>query len=236
MNQSLDVSTIVFAALAIFVVWKLRSVLGTRTGEERPPFNPFVRRDARRAERPTQPDAGNVITLPGAAAPAAPSRDPDRWKGFAEARPELVEVLDRIAAADPSFSGPMFIDGAKGAYEMILQAFAKGERKALSDLLARDVYEGFEAAIASREARKETLDHRMVSLDAAVIEDARLDGDTAQVTVRFESNQINAVRTADNKLADSSSDAVSPVIDHWTFTRTVSARDPNWTLSATSDA
>lgn len=236
MNQSLDVSTIVFAALAIFIVWKLRSVLGTRTGEERPPFNPFVRRDARGNGQANATDTGNVVPLPGATVTSPAGGDAERWKGIAEPGSPLARSLDAIAAADRSFDVKQFVAGARGAYEMILDAFAKGDRTTLSGLLARDVLDGFGSAIADREARKETLDHRMVSLDAAVIEDAQLSGGTAQITVRFESNQFNALRTADRSVATGSSESVTPVVDHWSFSRQVAAQDPNWTLTATSDA
>ena len=109
MNDSFDVSTIIFAALAVFVVWKLRSVLGTRTGEERPPFNPFVRRTGKGPDVPSP--EGKVIPLTVGAA-SRPAADPDRWKGIAEPQSPLAADLDRIAAADPSFSGRGFLDGA----------------------------------------------------------------------------------------------------------------------------
>ncbi|MCW6510190.1 Tim44/TimA family putative adaptor protein [Lichenifustis flavocetrariae] len=236
MNQSFDVSTIVFAALAIFIVWKLRSVLGTRTGEERPPFNPFLRRGAPKQDEGAARETGTVIPMPGASAPTnlRPTNDPDRWKGVAEPGASLAASLDAIAAADPNFSGRGFIDGARMAYEMILDAFAKGDRAALSGLLAKDVYDGFVAAIADREARSETMEHTMVAVDQAIIVDAQLRSTVAHVGVRFESHQVNAIRTAGKALAEGSSEAVGQVVDHWTFTRTVTARDPNWTLASTS--
>jgi predicted lipid-binding transport protein (Tim44 family) len=232
MNDTFDVSTIVFAALAVFVVWKLRSVLGTRTGEERPPFNPFVRRAG--SKDAASPD-GNVVPLPGAAPAARPAADPDRWKGIAEPHSALAADLDRIVAADPSFSARSFLEGARAAYEMILAAFAKGDRATLSGLLAKDVYDGFAAAISEREARGETMTHTFVSLDSARITHAQLAGASAQVVVRFESHQVNAVRAASAPApTHEGRESVDQVTDEWTFAREVSARDPNWTLAATT--
>jgi predicted lipid-binding transport protein (Tim44 family) len=234
MNDSFDVSTIVFAALAVFVVWKLRSVLGTRTGEERPPFNPFVRRAGSKAGDATAPE-GKVIPLPTSPSAARPAAsDPDRWKGIADPQSRLAADLDRIQAADPSFSAEAFLSGARAAYEMILAAFAKGDRAALAGLLAADVLDGFKAAIAEREARGETVDHTFVSLDTARITHAQLAGTSAQIGVRFESHQINAARASGGALAEGGRETVDPVVDDWTFGRTLSSRDPNWTLVATT--
>ena len=237
MNHSFDVSTIVFAALAIFIVWKLRSVLGTRTGEERPPFNPFAKRgqaDPKGAAQTTQP-MGQVIQLPGATpAPRPAAADPARWKGVAEENSPAIAGLDAIVAADPSFTGRNFLDGARAAYEMIVAAFAKGDRTALSGLLAPEVLDGFAAAIADRESRGETVQHTFVAMDKAQVEEASLRGKTATVTVRFDSQQINAVHARGAEVAADGSDAVGHVVDHWTFARDVSARDPNWKLVATN--
>ena len=232
MNDSFDVSTIIFAALAVFVVWKLRSVLGTRTGEERPPFNPFARRDNGPAAPGQAQPEGKVIALPSGGRPATrPVADPDRWNGIAEAGSPLAADLDRIAAADPSFAARGFLDGAKAAYEMILAAFAKGDTATLSGLLAKDVLEGFASAIADRQTRGETAEHAMVALDSAKITHAQLTGGAAQITVLFDSQQVNTVRNREG--AVQGAESVGPVVDEWTFARATTARDPNWTLIAT---
>ncbi|MDX7951440.1 Tim44/TimA family putative adaptor protein [Lichenihabitans sp. Uapishka_5] len=234
MNDSLDVSTIVFAALAIFVVWKLRSVLGTRTGEERPPSNPFARR-ARTDAEPPKPGSGKVIALPTAGRPAV--RQPEvaePWKNIAAPGSTLAGELDRVAAAMPSFSGPEFLNGARAAYEMILAAFAKGDRSALAGLLAKDVLDGFSAAIADREARGDTMTHAMVAIDKANILHAQLQGGSAQIAVRFDSHQVNTLRDRQGVVQGTGTEAVGPVVDEWTFARSLTSRDPNWTLVSTS--
>src|SRR4051794_40748910 len=126
-----DVTTIIFAILAIFVVWKLRSVLGTRTGNERPPRDPF-NRAARGELKPEPAPYREPVRLPGAAVeppPAEPAEPrPERWAGFVEPGSNAAAGLDAIAAAQPSFDAKEFLDGAKGAYEMIVTAFAAGDR------------------------------------------------------------------------------------------------------------
>jgi predicted lipid-binding transport protein (Tim44 family) len=168
MQDSFDVTTIIFLALAAFVVWRLRSVLGQKTGREQPPVvrrepPPPARQEAGAAE------AGNVVRLPGAAASRANGSGvevaPDRWKGVAEPGSAVAAGLDEIAKVEPGFDARGFIEGAKMAYEMIVSAFAQGDRKTLKTLLSRDVYDGFDRAIGEREKRGEKAETTFVSID-----------------------------------------------------------------------
>ena len=135
-------TTIIFALLAAFVVWKLRSVLGTRNGTEKPPINPFTSRAPRslgpRPGDPSREPSSRVIPLPGAAEPPVAFRaNPnERWKPYAEPGSNAWSGLDSIAAADPAFNVASFINGAKAAYEMIIAAFASGDRTVLRNLLS----------------------------------------------------------------------------------------------------
>ena len=176
MMPGLDVTTIVFAIIAIFVVWKLRSVLGTRSGAERPPFDPA--RGANLGQNGAPQPMGQVLRMP--TAPPAPSRPaaeaPDRWKGYAEPGSKAAAGLDAIAAADPSFAPDSFLSGAKSAYEMIVTAFANGDQATLGNLLAPDVMDNFAKAIDERRARGEKMETDLVSIDSATIDDARLNG------------------------------------------------------------
>lgn len=235
----LDPMTIVFALVAIVVIWKLRSVLGERTGLEKPPpREPFFgRRSGSEAGAPSgraqgTPGAPNIIRLPGASA-GAPPADPNRWRDFAEPGSPVAAGLDAIAAADPSFSAGPFLEGAKTAYEAIVTAFAAGERRTLQNLLARDVYDGFNAALVDREKRGEHLTTTFVSMDDARFEGATLEGRTARTAVRFLSRQISATHGAKGDLTDGSPDRVVEMNDVWTFARDVTSRDPNWKLVAT---
>jgi predicted lipid-binding transport protein (Tim44 family) len=237
MQDSLDVTTIIFLALAVFVIWRLRSVLGQKTGHEKPPLDPFSRREAAPPPGPGPRPAGdNVVRLPGASnGPAATTVElaPDRWNGVAEPGSPVAAGLDEIARIEPAFDARGFVEGAKMAYEMIVTAFAQGDRKILKNLLSRDVYEGFERAIVERERQGQKAETTFVSIDRADIAGVEVRNRVAQVTVRFLSKLITVTRDAQGTVVDGSPDAVVDVTDVWTFARTLGTRDPNWQLVAT---
>jgi predicted lipid-binding transport protein (Tim44 family) len=236
MQDSFDITTLIFIVLAIFVIWRLRSVLGQKTGNEQPPFDPLSRSDAplRPGNAAPEPDH-NVVRLPGTngTRPAAEVQTAERWKGFAEPGTPMAQALDGIVRAEPQFDPAGFLEGAKAAYEMIVTAFAVGDRKTLKDLLSRDVYEGFERAIAERERRGEHVETTFVSIDKAEMAGAEMVGKTAQIGVRFISQLITVTRDASGAVVDGSPDTVAEVTDMWTFARTLGSRDPNWQLVAT---
>jgi predicted lipid-binding transport protein (Tim44 family) len=242
MQDSFDMTTIIFALLAAFVVWKLRSVLGTRNGAEKPPFNPFARRApgglGPRAGDPARDPADRVITLPGAAGPAlAPAPDKaDRWKPYALPGSPAWAGLDAIAAADPAFAIKPFMEGAKSAYEMIVTAFAEGNRDVLRSLLAPSVFESFTTALDEREKRGEKVTTTFVSIDKVAADAAALRGNTAEIKLHFTSQMITATRDQAEKVVDGSADRVVQVDDIWTFVRDTVSRDPNWKLAATESA
>ena len=229
-----DIYTIIFLALAVFIFLRLRSVLGQRTGRERPPYDPYA---AREPARPSE----KVVTLPNrspeaAATAAAAANDvppAERWKGVAEPGTPLAAGLDAIATTDRDFDANQFLVGGRAAYEMIVNAFAEGDRRTLKNLLSREVYEGFESAITDREKRGETVESRFVSIDKAEITAAELRGRTAQITVRFGSQLVTATRDRSGTVIDGNAEAVTDVTDVWTFARDLSSRDPNWKLVAT---
>ena len=141
-----DIYTIIFLALAVFIFLRLRSVLGQRTGRERPPYDPYAPRDAIRG---TAND--NVVALPGrgkdAPKPVEAAEPVERWKGIVEPGSPAAVGLDAIVQEDGTFDAKSFIAGARAAYEMIVLAYAEGDRRSLKNLLSREVYDGFEAAI-----------------------------------------------------------------------------------------
>ena len=229
-----DIYTIIFLALAVFIFLRLRSVLGQRTGRERPPYDPYSARE------PVRPSAAgdNVVALPGRGAdkppePAEPVEPAERWKGIAQPGTPLAAGLDAIAAESKDFDGKHFIAGARAAYEMIVNAYAEGDRRTLKNLLSREVYDGFDSVIREREARGETAETKFVSIDSTDITAAELRARTAQVTVRFISQIISATRDRAGNVIDGSAEKVTEVIDVWTFARDLSSRDPNWKLVAT---
>ena len=229
-----DIYTIIFLALAVFIFLRLRSVLGQRTGRERPPYDPY---SAREAARPSTND--NVVALPPRAsercgAPSLPT----------SSRPSAGRALRSRAPPPRSVSTPWwrktrpsirsdFLAGGRAAYEMIVTAYAQGDRRTLKNLLSKDVYDGFEPAIKDRESRGEKAETRFVSIDKADITGADVKGKTAQVTVRFVSQLVSVTRDKDGNVIDGSPDKVTDVTDVWTFARDLSSRDPNWKLVAT---
>jgi predicted lipid-binding transport protein (Tim44 family) len=236
-EYDVDIYTIIFLALAVFIFLRLRSVLGQRTGSERPPYD----RAAPNVVQRTQ-DNNNVVPMPGAVidqAPLAPSADvapADRWKGIAEPGTPLAAGLDAIAAHDSSFDPRHFISGARGAYEMIVLAFANGDRRALKDLLSSEVYESFEAVIKDREKHEQKTETRFVSIDKAELVGAEARDRAAQLTVRFVSQMISVTRDRTGAIVDGNADKVADITDVWTFARDTSSRDPNWKLVGTGSA
>ncbi len=234
MNGFIDIYSIIFLAIAVVIFLRLRSVLGRRTGSERPPFDPYSRRDG-----PVANGEDNVIGLPQRGpAPDLPKPSADldvsaRIGAVASEGSALHDALTEVATADRSFNAEEFVSGAKAAYEMIVTAFAEGDRKTLRQLLSREVYEGFVSAIDDREKRGETIEFRFVGIDAAELTDAELKGRSAHVTARFLSKLISATHDQDGNVVDGDPIHVSDVTDIWTFARDVSSRDPNWKLIAT---
>jgi predicted lipid-binding transport protein (Tim44 family) len=236
MNQAFDPLNLLILAVAVFIFFRLRSVLGTRTGHERRydrvPGTPA--KDARAND--------NVVPLPGhepkdepVYVADAPEDKAPVWKGYAEDGSALAGGLEAIAAAEPEFSPKTFLEGARVAYEMIVMAFAQGDRKALKPLLSREVFSGFSQALDDRQARGETLESRFVGIDKCELVNAVLSGRKIQLTIRILSQMITALRNRDGKIIDGDDKKVSEITDIWTFEREAGASDPNWRLVATEE-
>ncbi|HXZ00582.1 MAG TPA: Tim44/TimA family putative adaptor protein [Stellaceae bacterium] len=212
--QFLDI--VVFAVVAGLLVLRLRSVLGRRTGNERrrDPFAP--------------PPAG--ATPPEKVVPLPLGRDRPPPAG---ASPQPAAGVAALKAADKSFDETHFLAGARGAFEIIVNAFAKGDAAALQPLLSDQVFASFTQAIAARRAQHETLETNLLGLKAVEIADAGQDGTIAHVTVKFVSEQMNVTRAADGSVVEGHPDQVEEKTDLWTFARPLRSRDPNWTLVAT---
>ncbi len=214
------VEIILLAMVAVFIGLRLFSVLGRRTGHEQPIAKP--------AELTPQGSAlpRSVADAP-AAAPVLADTTVDASAG---------EGIRAIVSADPDFDVTRFLDGAQAAYRMILEAFWKGDEEALARLTGDDVREAFGQAIADRKAAGHIVDNRLVTIERAAIEKARVSGQMASVTVRFDADVAAVTRDAEgNVVAGSLSDAV-PTHDVWTFSRHIRADDPNWVLIETDEA
>ncbi len=222
--QFLDI--IIFAAIAVALGLRLRSVLGRRTGNERPhdPLNPKLPHEGREAAPADGRD--KVVQLP------------DRGRGPAPSPAEAASAsgvpgIGRIIAADSSFDPGGFLGGARAAFEMIVGAFAAGDAATLRPLLSDEVFENFNGAIKARAKANETLHTTLVGIKSAEIIEATLDGKTALVTVKFVSEQINVTKDSEGRIIDGDPSTIAVITDIWTFARNIRARDPNWTLVAT---
>lgn len=224
-----------FAMVAAFIAYRLRSVLGRRTGLER---NPLERReaDARARGIDAKPEADNVVSLPDRGRrPADPIAEPVPDDGLLEhMAPGTRAGLAAIQAADRSFDLPSFIPGATSAFGMIVDAFARGDAQALRPLLADQVFRNFKAAIDQREAAGERLETEIMAEPSAEVVDATLVDRIARVTLKFVSRQINVTRDAQGRVIGGDSARPEEVVDLWTFERDVRSRDPNWLLAETA--
>jgi predicted lipid-binding transport protein (Tim44 family) len=221
MSASFDYTTIVFAVLALFVLFKLKSVLGTPPRNERPQAGAT----SRQLDQPgpaKSPDNSRSNSEPTPYQPWQSVADQKTWAG-----------LDDIKRADPSFAIDSFLSGCRKAYEIIIGAFASGDRAALKTLLAPDVFEGFASAIAARDLAGEKTETTIVSIEKSSIEQALMKGDAAQITIRFSSKLISVTRDKSGNIVSGDSDQIVNIIDIWTFSRDVKDRDPNWKLIST---
>ena len=217
------IDILIFAMIAAFLVYRLRGVLGRRHGEERQRPNPYT-------PRPGQEGGDNVVSLPDRGTRPSPVEAPPPVPG----EPYSVAAgISQIQANDPTFDEKTFMQGARAAFEMIVTAFAHGDTPTLRPLLSDDVYDNFAAAIRSRQAAGESLETRVVDIRDADLIEARMEGRTAFVTIKFISEQINVTRNSAGAVVDGDPEHPLEVVDIWTFARNTRSRNPNWTLIET---
>ena len=242
MSEAFDIYTLLFLVLAVVIFLRLRNVLGRRTGNERPPYDPYTTPDAKRAG---PPDANEpVVVLPRGRSARAPVEASGPSMADIEARLErhaakdspLGQSLTALIRADSGFDPGQFLDGAKAAYEMIVMAFAQGDETTLEQLLGSDVYDGFQRAIHEREGRGEKLESNLVGIDKADIIESEIKDKQAYITVKFVSELISVTRDSDGEVVEGDPKKVREVTDIWTFCRDLTSRNPNWKLVATEAA
>jgi predicted lipid-binding transport protein (Tim44 family) len=237
MDEFFDIPTLIVIGVAIFVLFRLRQVLGTRTGTERTP----LQRAQQQAQKPANDEK---VVVPMRPVPTPPPSDGDAERRalklnteieqFSHGSSEVAAGLRAVAEADPTFGPKSFMEGAKAAYEMIVTAFATGDRKTLKNLLEKDVYDGFERAISEREAAGRKVDFTFVGLPKVEISDADYDKRETRVAVKFNAEVVQATRDKDGTLIEGNADQVQTIADEWTFARSPKSRDPNWKLVATN--
>jgi predicted lipid-binding transport protein (Tim44 family) len=242
MDGKIDLITLISLVVAVVAIWKLRSVLGQRTHHDETRIDKQLRA---RQEREREAAANQkVVTLPrrdeaGAAHTAADQAaiaQAEQKVKTLSAEPAVEQGLLAILRADSGFDPAHFMQGAKQAYEMIVTAFAEGNRKMLKDLLSKEVMDAFSAAIVDRERKGEVIDQSFVGISKADIVGADLKNGVATVTVKFESQLISATRNRAGEVIAGDPQKITDVTDIWSFARETSARNPNWKLVATEPA
>jgi len=211
---------VILALVALFIGLRLYSVLGERTGHEQQPILKPADPDARVEPRMSQPSAPQPIAADGGDMAFLPTAGPG---------------VRALLAADPTFDVARFLEGAKGAYRLILESFWKGEMDPIRSHVDDHIFETFASAVEQRKKDGLTLDNRLVTIDQALIAEASLDRSVAVVTVRFEADIAAVTRNSEGQVvAGSLSDAVQ-TRDLWSFRRDTSSRDPNWLLIETDE-
>ncbi len=234
MGGNIDPITLIFLVIAIVLILKIRSVLGKHDDYDRS----SSRFDPKNFEKGRE---DNVIPLPDINTNNKPMSDESLDEGeidrmiakTADGNKELEKNLKALHEADPRFNPDNFISGAKIAYEMIVNAFAEDDRKTLNNLLAEDVFKGFEMALDDRADRGHIVSSTMVGISKAEILNVELEDKTAKITVKFVSEMISATHNADGELVDGDPAKVQDVTDVWTFSRQVDSENLNWKLVAT---
>ena len=208
----MDPLLLILAVVAAFILFRLFSVLGTRTGHEQTHDVEAMQRRSQEPEIATQ--------VPSETAPATP-----------------VSTNARVLRdADPEFDEGEFLSGARGAYEMIVEAFAAGDIRSIRQYLSDSVYEAFKTAVAGRESAGQTTDLKFVGIDHAAIVNSTVEGGAMTAVTEFSSNQVRVTRDKDGEVVDGDPNRIELVKDRWTFSRKVRSNDPNWILVATGGA
>jgi predicted lipid-binding transport protein (Tim44 family) len=202
---------IIFAMLAIYLVFQLRRVLGRKTGMEKPPTNEFTE------EKEPAPQHENIISLNGKNQEQAVSSS----------------GIMKLRQLDTNFNEKEFISGSRAAFSWIVSAFADGDTMKLEPLLGPKLFKNFEQAIQERAAAGEKLETKIVSIKSVQIDDVSVAGNTANVTVEFISDQIKVVRDSEENIVDGNPDTIENLKDLWTFNRDVTSPNPNWILTRT---
>ena len=230
MNNSFQFFDIIlFAMIAVFLVLRLRGVLGRRDGHQGD-FPDIFKQALKKEEQETEEenDNDNVIPLESEIIN-------ENIQSEAERAPQTVlqTQLNSIVAADKEFDSDEFISGARIAFEYILNAYASGDAKALKPLLSVEVFDNFDVSIREREEAGQTMEETLIGVSRAELVEAEMEGAFAQITVKFLSDQVHALRDRDGNVVEGDPDKIVSVTDLWTFSRDTRSNDPNWLLTAT---
>lgn len=232
--QFMDI--ILLAMIAAFLIFRLRGVLGRRDGHEgnyRDPFRPDKTPDHADDGAPANDDTVVHLTDRGQKDGQGDDEDSPYDRADGGADDALSMGLRDIRKADPEFDAGQFVEGANGAFEMVLNAYVAGDTATLKNLLSSDVYSNFAKAISDREQAGETLEDTLVDIRSSDVVEAYLEGHQAFVTVKFVTEQVNVTRDENGDVVDGNATEIVTITDFWTFARDTRSRDPNWMLAAT---
>jgi predicted lipid-binding transport protein (Tim44 family) len=226
MNSAFDPLNLILLVIAAVVAWRLWSVLGTRTGLEKPPIV---------LTPTTRPPKADNTNAPVEAEILPPEPKMPVWTGYASEGSALALGLEAIATKSQGFTVKSFLAGASAAYEMVLEAFAKGDKQTLKSLLSKELLDSFNAEIDKRNAQGHSMKFQFVGVKSAELKRAALNGNKAQIEIAFVCEMISATMDKSAAVVEGDDHAIRTVSDLWTFERDVTSRDPNWKLVATDD-
>ncbi|MEM7740870.1 MAG: Tim44/TimA family putative adaptor protein [Pseudomonadota bacterium] len=209
----MDPTILIFAALALFLSYRLFTVLGTKGGHEPDEH-----------ERPVLRPVGNNTNETD----AAPANDEPEAP-----RPTLPEWAQTVADHYPAFEPKSFLEGAGQAYEMIVEAYQAGDLAPVKGFVSASVLQSFQGAIDERRAAGHDVIFTLVGIESPEAVSSERDGDQLRVDVKFRAEQVRFVKDRDDSVVQGSEDTVMQVVDCWVFARSIKSRDPNWTLVAT---
>ena len=220
-----DLDLLLFAMVAAFLVLRLRSVLGKRTGHQQSKQDPVSEQKHEKSEK------SKVVEIPNNS--HEKTSQEDVVISDEESDDPILHGVKKIKSADSSFDLSEFSEGARGAFGMIVQAFAEGDIETLQSFLSEDVFENFSLAIEEREEREETLETAIIEVDVAEVIEADMDGQNALITMKFVSEQVNLTRDSEDRIIDGVPNTVTKITDIWMFSRDTTSNDPNWRLVET---
>lgn len=209
----MDPVILIFGGLAAFIIFRLFSMLGTRTGHQQ-------RREV---------DAAQAAVRAGESPGEAPEEGDRRTAAVSPA-------AEPLRAADPGFDERAFLEGARAAYEMIVEAFIAGDLKSIRNFVSQSVYDTFRSSVSAREAAGHTPELKFVGVDSASIASSGVEDGVMTVVVDFTSNQVRVTHDRDGGVVDGDPNRIDLVKDRWTFSRKAASSDPNWILVATGSA
>lgn len=224
---------LIFAAIAAFLIYRLNSVLGTKSGSERQRPNPFTPPDAQ--QRPN-PEAATVPAAPPPVQPMSSAVLDQVIDAKANHDGRVAQGLEDIRSADPYFDVTSFVEGAKYAFEIVVTAYARGDLPAIQPLVSPKLFADFSAGVKAREAAGLKSDLTIHRVKGARLTEAHLGGAMAYVTIDFEVDETSVTKDTTGKVVEGDPNSILTIRDVWTFTRDTRTTDPNWLLIETRAA